>query len=288
MINRKGQAIGLVVGALIALAAGLSTHVVMLEYLHVPFPDLPHVWWARLPDRIMQTAGLIGLLLLLSPHLEASPPRVVLVLLVVFLMVTETLFRDPFMNVVNLSNLTLYPFLDTVPTYLTAAILIAALVATRRYLTTWAGAIVATIVLASIAYLVVHPLLDAAFVPVHAWTAAREGHGVYEPPYDWHIMVPAYVTYAEPVIGSFLVCAFAASRLPAEPVRAWAILTLIIFAMRGTFFVCFTFIPFAPFGAGTAILSEGQFAAENAVLAITVAATWVMVVHRNRRLPLGA
>lgn len=288
MISRKGQAIGLVVGALIALAAGLSTHVVMLEYFHVPYPDLPHVGLVRLPDWIMQTAGLIGLLLLLSPRLKASPPRAVLVLLVVFLTVTETLFRDPFMEVVNLSNLTLYPFLDVVPTYLIAAILIAALVATRRYLTTWTGATVATIVYASVAYLVIRPLLEAAFVPVHAWTAAREGHELYAPPYDWHIVVPAYLTYAEPVIGSFLVCAFASSRLPAKPLQAWAILALIIFAMRGTFFACFTYIPFAPFGAVTAILSEGQFAAENAVLATIVAATWIVVVHQNRHLPLGA
>lgn len=288
MISRKNQAIGLVAGGLIALVAGLSTHVVMLQYLHVPYPDLPHTGWVRLPDQIMQTAGLTGLLLMLSPRLNASPPRTVLVLLVVFLLVTETLFRDPFMEVVNLSNLTLYPFLDVVPTYLTAAILIAALVATRRYLTTWAGATVATLVYASVTYLVIRPLLEAASVPVHAWTAAREGHELYAPPYDWHIVVPAYVTYAEPVIGAFLVCAFASSRLPAEPLRAWAILALIIFAMRGTFFACFTYIPSAPFDAVTAILSEGQFAAENAVLATIVAATWIVAVHRKRHLPLGA
>lgn len=285
MVGRTRQAIGLATGALVALVASLSTHVVMLEYLHVPYPELPHIDWVRLPDHIMQTAALIGLLWLLSARLRASLVRSVLVLLILFLTVTETLFRDPFMEVVNLSNLTLYPFLDIVPTYLTATVLIIAVVAMRRFITNWTRAIVASLVFGTITFLLVWPVLDAAFVPVHAWTAAREGHGLYNPPYDWHIMVPAYLTYAEPVIGSFLVCAFVTSRLPAAPVRAWAILSMLIFALRGTFFVCFTFIPFAPFSAVTAMLSEGQFAIENATLAIVVAATWILVMCRNERLP---
>jgi hypothetical protein len=102
----------------------LSVHAVMLQGLHVSYPyNFPHSGWARVPDGILSAFGAIYL----STHLPQGIRKQSLALrcaLVFVLLATihETLFRAPFMEFINLSNFTLYPFLDNIPKLIPLAV----------------------------------------------------------------------------------------------------------------------------------------------------------------------
>ncbi len=134
-----------------------------------------------------------------------------------------------------------------------------------------------------LAYTVFSPLLETAWGPVRAWTATREGHQLYGLPYGWQILVPAYLTFTEAVVGAFLVAAAVSNRIPVKPKWAWLGLVGLIFALRGVFFSCFTEIPISGLPAPVTILSVGQFALESLCLAVVVASAWMLAVRPQSR-----
>ena len=197
----------LIVGAIITMVLSLSVHAVMLKGLHVPYPyKFPHTGWARLPDGILSAFGAIYL----SAHLPQSIRKRGFALrcaLVFFLLATihETFFRDPFMEFINLSNFTLYPFLDNIPKLIPLAVIAIGVESWTRREHDFKANLVAAALLAAIDGLLVKPFANYAFTGVSYFTESQEGHQRYGLPYDWHILLPAYLTFFEPVIAALVV-----------------------------------------------------------------------------------
>ena len=271
----------LVVGAVVTMVLSLSVHAVMLQGLHVPYPyNFPHTGWARLPDEILSTFGAIYL----SAHLPRSIRKQSFArrcALVFFLLATihETFFRAPFMEFINLSNFTLYPFLDNIPKLIPLAVIAIGV-------ESWTGRehglkanLVAVVLLAAIAGLLVKPFANYAFTGVISFTESQEGHQRYGLPYDWHILLPAYLTFFEPVIAGLVIGRAVRDNLPPQSLTRFGITAALILALKGPVFAPFINMHYANTEPHTAILSYAQFTFETMALGILTAITLHFAFH---------
>jgi hypothetical protein len=265
----------LIVGAIVTMVLALSVHAVMLQGLHVPYPyNFPHTGWARLPDGILSVFGAIYL----SSHLPQSIRKRSFALrcaLVFLLLATihETFFRDPFMEFINLSNFTLYPFLDNIPKLIPLAVIAIGVESWTRREHSFKANLLAATLLAAIAGLLVKPFANYAFTGVIHFTEAQEGHQRYGLPYDWHILLPAYLTFFEPVIAAVVIGLAIRHKLPPTPLARFGITSALILALKGPVFAPLINIHYANTAALTAVLSYAQFTFETMALGILTATT---------------
>lgn len=127
------------------------------------------------------------------------------VLFLLLATIRGVLFRAPFMEFINLSNFTLYPFIDNIPKLTPLVVIAIGTEAwTREKRGIRATLIVGTLI-AAIATLLISPVVKQAFAGVLRFTEAREGNQRYGLPYNWHILLPAYLTFFEPVIAAFVI-----------------------------------------------------------------------------------
>ncbi len=257
------------------MIVSLSVHAVMLQGFHVPYPyNFPHSGWVRLPDGILSAFGAVYL----SAHLPQSIRKRTFALrcVIVFLLLAtihEDFFRGPFMEFINLSNFTLYPFLDNVPNLLPLAVIAIGVESwTRKEHSTMAN-LAAAALLAAIAGLLVKPFADHAFTGVIRFTESQEGHQRYGLPYDWHILLPAYLTFLEPVIAALVIGSAVRNQLPQKPLTRFGITAALILALKGPVFAPFINIHYANTGPMTAVLSYAQFTFETMALGVLAAAT---------------
>ena len=262
-------------GMIVTVFLSLSVHAVMLQGFHVPFPyNFPNTGWAKLPDDTLTVLGAI----FLSAHLPRNIRKRSFgfrsaLLFLLLASIREVLFRDPFMDFINLSNLTLYPFIDNLPKLIPLAVVAIGVESSiLRERSFWTSLIFA-VVLAAIAALLVKPLANYSMAGLMHFTSAREGHQRYGVPYDWHILMPAYLTFFEPVIAALVIGGVIRRRLPAAPLVRFGITAALIIALKGPVFAALLNIWYANTGAFTAILSYAQFTFETMALGILAAAT---------------
>ena len=271
----------LIIGAIVTMVLSLSVHAVMLQGLHVPYPyNFPHTGWARLPDGILSAFGAIYL----SAHLPQNIRKQSFVLrcaLVFFLLATihETFFRDPFMEFINLSNFTLYPFLDNIPKLIPLAVIAVCVESWTRRERSFRANLIAAVLLAIVAGLLVKPFADYAFAGVMHFTEAREGHQRYGLPYDWHILLPAYLTFFEPVIAALVIGRAVRDNLPPESLTRFGITAALILALKGPVFAPLINIHYANTAPLTAVLSYAQFTFETMALGILTATALRFASH---------
>jgi hypothetical protein len=175
--------------------------------LHVPYPyNFPRIGWARLPDGILSVLRAIYL----SAHLPQSIRKRSFgsrcaALFLLLATIDETLFRDPFMEFINLSNFTLYTFVDNIPKLIPLAVIAIDVESCTRREHSFRSNLISAVLLAAIAGLLVKPFANYAFAGVIHFTEAREGHQRYGLPYDWHILLPAYLNFFELVIAALVI-----------------------------------------------------------------------------------
>jgi hypothetical protein len=89
----------LAAGIVLTTVGALSVHAVMLQVFHVPFPDLSAISPAlKFTIRVMATLGLIIFWQLSSRNLHRSFAKQSVALFLFSTMLTENLFRGPFMD----------------------------------------------------------------------------------------------------------------------------------------------------------------------------------------------
>ena len=256
------------------MVLALSVHAVMIQALHVPYPsNFPHTGWARLPDGILSVAGAFYL----SEHLPESIRRRSFGLrcTLIFLSLAtihEVFFRAPFMEFINLSNFTLYPFIDNIPKLIPLAVIAIAVDSWTRRQTSFGANLIAAALLAALAGLVIAPFASHAFAGVLHFTEAREGNQRYGLPYNWHILLPAYLTFFEPVIATLVIGRAIRSQLPPAPLTRFGITAALILALKGPVFAPLVNIQYAKLAPFAAILSYAQFTFETMTLGILPAA----------------
>ena len=272
------------VGLIITTITALSVHAFMLQGLHVPYPySYPHQGWPVFPDAFVLTVAALYLLPMLDERFQELPlGHRCLMLFVLLATIKESLFRAAFMDIMN-SNSIIYPVVQAIPKLLTLAITAACVVLsatrTKKQWNKWIGALV----ISAFVFFLCQPLIERFFNRLLASIAWMSGPSLYNPPYDYHILIPAYLSFLEPAIASFFMVALVWRRLPAGSMLRVGAFTLLVLGLKGPVLKPFINIHFANTGAVTALLSEGQFTFESIALGALTALTWAAASKNDRK-----
>ena len=185
----------------------------------------------------------------------------------------EVLFRAPFMEFINLSNFTLYPFIDNIPKLIPLAVIAIGVEGWTRRQTSFTADLIVAALLATVTGLLVRPFANHLFAGIMKFTEAREGNQRYGLPYDWHILLPAYLTFFEPVIAAFVIGYAIRHKLPPSSLARFGITAALILSLKGPVFAPFLNVFYAKLSPLAAVLSYAQFTFETMTLGILNAAT---------------
>ena len=266
---------GLIIGMGLTIVAGLSVHVIMLQGLHVPYPDNSLVGW---PARYLNVAlAMLATILfntMASSRLDTYSRlvRSVLVFLI-FSMLHEALIRAAVMDGVVTTAWT-YSFLSNLPVLLTNLVICILIVWVSPSLRLVWQKIVAALILAALLWFVCQPLIGLAFSPILNSLSFLAHDEIYKQPYGWHVLVPAYATFAEPVVASFVIAFLVWDRLSAMLWIRTLQFVLLIMLMKGSIVPTLFYSVYLKLDLPTAIASEGQFGLETLIVAVMTALVW--------------
>jgi hypothetical protein len=269
----------LAVGVCVTTILGLSVHAVMLQWLHVPYPDTAfRSTAAELLNQATMLWAAVWLYGCLRERLSArSAPFRTFVLFLLLFGLNETL-RGAFMNGYCLTGSSFgraaVGLLSTLPRACTFG-LVAGLAAGIGYFqnrgTRLSAGILAVVFLA----FVVSPssaVLEAVirervshWMPVAGWCRL---------PYGMDVLIPAYLTFLEPVLASFACIALIWRHLPGPAWRHATAYALTILALKKQLWMSFLYAAFGPGPFLTALASMGQFSLEAAALGALTALSW--------------
>ena len=263
----------LVPGFLLTGLVAWGVHSTLLEVCKVPYPaQLPHTG-------VVPFLNYAASVLALFVFCRLAAPRVVdlrtwqkcLGLGLLLVMLNETL-RVAFIVGVITTAWT-YSLVDNVAGAVAPFVLgiLVALVAPRT--TGWWQRGSAGVLIATVMWCGIRPLVTAAFKPLLAAMAHLNHAQVYSST-SWQLNAAAGVGFVEPALASFLMVALAwpqlAGRLPWRAVQFALLLALI----SRVFFTAFYYPFFASLSAPLAMLSAGQFTLEWLTLGLLTALTW--------------
>ena len=188
-------------------------------------------------------------------------------------MLQEMFFRAPIMDSVVTTAWT-FSFLSNLPSLIPWLILATLIVALAPYLKSLWLQLLASLALYAAVFLALKPLITRVATTVLTHFSYLAHDEVYGQPYGAHVLVPAYLTYAEPVIACIFIAALLWNQLaPRLPLRLLQF-TLIILAIKHVLFAPFIFVFYAKMPHPTALLSMGQFTLEAITLAVLGGLTW--------------
>lgn len=247
----------------------------MLQILHIPFPaGFPHTSIGAWLNTAPAVFGAILLYTLASPAFHRrSPITRCLALFFLLTMLQEMFFRAPIMDSVVTTAWT-FSFLSNIPTLLVWLLLSILIVATAPLLKNLWLQLIAAAALYALVFLALKPLILRAANPILQHFSYLAHDEVYGLPYGAHVLIPAYLTYAEPVAACILIAALLWNQLaPQLPLRLLQF-TLIILLIRHVLFAPFIFPFYAKMPILAAIPSIAQFTLEALTLAVLSGLTW--------------
>jgi len=259
---------------LVTLILSLSVHVSMLQVFRIPFPDFEGVGlWARLCNTALAIFALIVACGAAQPRLgRFSKSAQCIIIFLLYAMLKESL-RGILMNgvvttawgfdvVAALPGLAYAFVLSSLVVFLTPAL--------RSLWTRVGGAAVLT----GITTFAIRPALGILFAPALKAVAHLDHPEVYAFPYGWQVLIPAYMTYAEPVIAcmcfAFLVWGLLSAKIGVRILE----FCFLILSIRGMLLPTFLYSFYSKLKLPMAMLSESQFLLETLALAALTAIVW--------------
>ncbi|KAF1007488.1 MAG: hypothetical protein GAK28_01830 [Luteibacter sp.] len=254
----------LAAGLAIAGILGLGTHIVLQQVLGVPYPDVHLVpAWATFLNKWSAWGAVVAIWLYDERH---SPERTWLGrwlrIALIFLLVKETL-RAAVMQGVVTTSYAIYLAL-AVPTIVAviAGCGLAGLVA--RYVRGPGAIVLGGLAIAAFSELVWRPFVTVPLVETINGLGLPNHDEVYGQPYGLHVLIPAFATYLEPVVGAVLFCRSIGGRSPSKAAFVTTMACFLFLTGRIVSPLVWSF--FGPFPVPAAFMSLFQFALENAVL----------------------
>ena len=259
---------------LVTLLIALSIHVIMLQVLRIPFPEFAGVSvWASLLNTALSVLALIVVCGLAEPQLaRLSTVERYITIFLMYAMLREIL-RGILMNGV-VTTAWAYNVLAGLPGVIYAFVLSSLVVfTTSRIREVWLR-IFAAAAIAGLMVFAVRPLIGSALTPALK-AAARFAHPeVYPFPYGWQVLLPAYVTYVEPVVACMLFAVLTWQGLSRKPVVRLIQFASLVLLLRGMLLPTFVYSFYSKARLGSAMLSQSQFLFETFTLAIMTALVW--------------
>jgi hypothetical protein len=269
----------MVVGFVATCILALSVHAIMLQVLHVPYPSERIT--ARLPDVLNNMVLAWGAMWLyggLHGRLYARSTAFRIVVATVLLCALNETLRGWLMNAYCTERSVsawIYFAVAALPKILVFAVTAAAAAAASQRLSPGWRQGVAAVVLGLLLSFAVGPLMSwfeqVVMTPLAGWGPTG---GWCQLPYGMNVLLPAYLTFAEPALACLFCMAFVVERLPAHGALRPLAFVLLILALKKQLLMSFFYAIYAPIPAMTALASMGQFSLEAAVLGLLMALTW--------------
>jgi hypothetical protein len=274
-VTKKIRPVRLAIGILFTSVAALSVHAVMLQVLHVPFPDLSAISPAyKFSIRVMATLGLIVFwqLALLKRH--RSLVRQFAALFLFSTMLTENLFRAPFMDA-YCTNAWIFIFVANIPKLLTMALAALMIVTAAPKLPLNWQKIAGALVITALGAFVTGPLFDKAMAPLMGAIAGLAPTGEWcALPYGANVLIPAYITFLEPALACLAGAALVWDQLSRSKGLRFAQFTVLILLIKNALITPFVYAVLSKGPFLSALASDGQFALEAMALALLTGITW--------------
>jgi hypothetical protein len=265
---------------LITLIVSLSVHVFMLQVLRIPFPDFKGISvWAPLLNTTLAVFALIFVCAAAQTRIGRFSKATQCILVFLLYAMLKESFRGILMNgfvtrgwafatVAGLPGLGYTFLLSSLVVMLTPAL---------RSVWLKAGG---AVLLAGIAIFVVRPALGSIFAHVLKAVAHLEHPEIYSFPYGWQVLIPAYITYAEPVIACTSIAFLVWGRLSKKIGTRLLQFSLLILSIRGMLLPTFIYSFYSKAKLTTAMLSQSQFLFETLALAVLTAVVLQLAMIR--------
>ncbi|MEO7433844.1 MAG: hypothetical protein ABIR62_17895 [Dokdonella sp.] len=274
---------------LAATAVGaLSVHAIMLQVFDVPFPDLSVIPGPfKLVVRIAAALALIIFWQRAASRVEGSFLKRWGLLFVIAAMLQESLLRGPFMEG-YCTTAWVFAFVGNLQKLTSIAVVAALVVVAAPRLTRVWQKVVAAAVIATFGMFIATPLIGMAMAPVMASIASLAPQSEWcTLPYGPNVLIPAYLTFAEPVLACIAAAGLIWNRLSPSRALRFAQFTLLILAIKNQLLMPFIYAAFAKVPLVDAFVSESQFALEAVALALLAGVTWEWTRPKARQPAMG-
>lgn len=283
--SRPTRPLLLLASLLLAGAIALSIHVGMLA-AGVPLPISAPPGWARWLNLSLAIGAVLVLLKLAAPQLRhRSVLARTLITFAILLTIRETV-RGAVMTGVVTSGW-IFGALGLIEPWIRLLIVaMACVLAVRRV--RGAFSLVGIALATGGVCFGAHMLVGMALAPLAEYAAAFGRPDQYVFPYPAAVLVPAYLTMIEPVLGATLMLTLAWNQLPASPVARLLSCALLVATVKGTVGLTFLFSFFMQQPPLAGMLSHSQFLFEFLALGFLVGLAWDSFgPRRTARLPPG-
>lgn len=273
----------LVMGMIFTGFLSLSVHAFMLQQMGIPFPSVAID--ASLAQFISRSVlSVLGLIYLCELSLPALARRTFafrcVVLFVLSTALTEALFRLPFMEGYCSDSLA-YAFIGNVPKMLSASLLAVLVVAVTPRLPKFWQKSIAAVVLGAISVFVLNPSIAALSKAPLEFLAYMSHAEWCELPYGANVLIPAYLSFTEPVLAVLATAALIWNRLSSKPLVRLMQFTLLVLLIKRQLLAAFIYMAYSGTPPLTGLLSMGQFTLEALALALLGGLSWAWAVERS-------
>jgi hypothetical protein len=271
----------LAIGAVFTAVCALSVHAIMLQGLDIPVPDMSVLKsGGRYPIQAVAALGLIFLWQLASKRMAGPWIWKWVALTLMATMLTETLIRGPFMEGYCTTAWT-FAFVSNLQPVLSISVTAALVIVVAPKLNSNLLRVIAALVISAFTMFVASPLIGAAMAPLLAAMSNLAPQSEWcTLPYGANVLIPAYLTFAEPVVACFVAAALAWDGL--SPARGLRLLqfTLIIVAIKRQLLTPIIYAVLAKVSFASGLLSDSQFAFEAITLAALTGLAWEWSTRR--------
>ena len=264
----------LLLGMLITLVVSLGVHVVMLQILHVPFPEYAGVSaWASSLNTALAALAVLYLIALARPTLGTLTK--VTQCLIVFALYAglREMMRGIIMDGVVTTAWT-FNLVAGMPGLAYALVLTSLAVLLSPLLRWPVLKVLGAVGIAAVMIFAVRPGLKFAFAPAMRTVAHFNHDEVYREPYGWKVLIPAYITYLEPIVACLLLAALTWPNLSPKPATRIFLLSLLILLARSMLLPTLVYSFYSKAPPLEAMLSQSQFLLETLALAVLTGLVW--------------
>jgi hypothetical protein len=261
----------LVVSLVLTGVVALSIHVCLLA-AGVPYPNLHPPRWAGWVNHMGSVLALLTVLHMARQHRQSFNFPMALILSFIILFTIRETLRGMVMNGVVTTGW-IFSFVP-LPAAIVKTLVLAALCAlAARWIRPYPALLLAGIGVAGLNW-VVQTGITSLFAPVEAHFSYLGRPDAYQFPYPGAVMIPAYLTFAEPVIGATLVAALIWHNLPGGRGLRSLALAILVALIKGVAIATFLFAFFSETSVATGMASYSQFLFEFLALGALSGLAW--------------
>jgi hypothetical protein len=263
------------IGIIVSIVLSLSVHIIMLQGMHVAFPDFSIITPPyKFISRMVSVLGLILFWKFADKKVDGSFVKKWGLLFLIDAMLTETLFRGSFMNGYCTNSIG-FMLIGNIPNLITIAVTCALVIFSAPRLNNFFLIFLASIAITVVFVFITSPLITMAWKPVMNAIAHLAPTSEWcKLPYGAEVLIPAYISFTEPVIACVTMAILVLDNLSPARWLKYLLFTLMVLAIKNQLLMPIFYAILGKDIFVTNLASEGQFALEAIALAITTAFTF--------------